>query len=115
MYFYSMQFLYLNTNLKCALRKCQSVTVKIVTLQLLLHQVAGVRVCHFFVLFCLYPSWGGTRWNGTKKQRWHFINGNLFPTLCCGYTNRISGIAVLNPLMKRYSCDIQNVNFRNFL
>lgn len=52
MYFYSMQFLYLYTNLKCALRKCQSVTVKIVTLQLLLHQVAGVRVCHFFVLFC---------------------------------------------------------------
>ena len=69
MYFYSMQFRYLYTSLKCALRKCQSVTVKIVTLQLLLHQVAGVRVCHFFVLFCLCPSWGGTRWNGTKISR----------------------------------------------
>ena len=69
----------------------------------------------FFVLFCLFPSWGGTRWNGTKKQRWHFTDGNLLPTLCCGFANRILGIAVLNPLMKWYSCDIQNVNFRNFL
>ena len=69
MYIYSIQFLYLYTNLKCAFRKCQSLTVKIVTLQLLLHQVAGVRVCHFFVLFCLCPSWGKTRQNETKEQR----------------------------------------------
>ena len=97
---YSIQFLYLYTNPKCALRKCQSVTVKIVTLQLLLHQVTGVGVCHFFILFCLCPSWGGTRWNGPiKKQRWHFTDGNLLPTLCCGFANRILGIAVLNPLM----------------
>ena len=66
MYFYSMQFLYLYTNLKCALRKCQSVTVKIVTLQLLLHQVAGVRVCHF--LFCFVFFLPGVEQDGMGQR-----------------------------------------------
>lgn len=94
----------------------EKVSVKIVTLQLLLHQVTGVRVCHFFnfVLSLSFLGWNKMEWDKEAEMALHF-NGNLLPTLCCGFANRILGIAVLNPLMKWYSCDIQNVNFRNFL